>query len=65
VSHGKVVVSSKKTGEKGKLVSLSIQDKVKITEKLEAAVSVASIFDYYSIVKQTISDMKRNLSSMQ
>jgi hypothetical protein len=63
MSHGQVIVSSKKIRKKGKHVSLSIQDKVQIHEELEAGVSMASIIDYYSITEQTASDMKRGSSS--
>jgi hypothetical protein len=65
MSHGRVLVSSKKIRKKGKHVSLSIQDKVQIHEDLEAGISVASIIDYCSIAEQTASDMKRGSSSMQ
>ena len=60
MSHGKVSVSSKKTGEKQKHVSLSSQDKVKITEKLEAGMSGVTIVDQYAILKHTVADIKRN-----
>ena len=33
---------------------------MKITEKLEASVSVASVVDRYGIAKQTVSGMKRH-----
>lgn len=64
MSHGQVLVGIKKTRKKGKHANLSTQDKVQIHE-LEAGVSVASIIDYYSIAEQTVSDMKRDSSSMQ
>jgi hypothetical protein len=65
MSHGQVLVSSKKTRKKGKHVGLAIQDKVQIHEELETGVSMASIIDYYSIADQTASDMRRGSSSMQ
>lgn len=60
-----LTMPSRKITEQRKCTSVSISDKLKITEMLQAEVLVAKVYGKFHVAKQTVCDIKKNKNNVK